>query len=392
MKASGFTLLAGLAAVVVASTASAQTNIIRITGAQADRGALNAAIGHILNAGYVYGYVGSSLSGANQVEFRGTTTVGSYPVDIKTDLIGSTGGLQELVDNLTLTGYLNATNLTTGGTSGLVGPFDSAEQSDVSISDSFQGSTLYTSPQVSDTVIGVTPYEWIKNAGSPSTISNITPLLAQALLGAGQIPLSQITGNSNDVNTVVTAVGRDENAGVRLVEFAESGFGIFTPPFQYEPTISGTPGPSGTVTGIQPWPVNVVNGVSYPVGHSGYSTGSALAAALNTPGSSNATGGWLIGALAVNDAASLTNNTGAGPLTWNGVPYSPQAVQQGQYTFWAYTHLDYRTSYSGTPQTIANQIGTQILNVDAANGGILLNTLQVGRTVEGGVVTYGNPY
>jgi hypothetical protein len=392
MKASGVTILAGLAAVVIASTASAQTNIIRITGAQADRGALNAAIGHILNPGYVYGYTGSSLSSANQVEFRGTTTVGSYPVDIKTDLIGSTGGLQELVDNLTLTGYFNATNLTTGGTSGLVGPFDSPEQSDVSISDSFQGSTLYTSPLVSDQVIGVTPYEWIKNAGSPSTISNITPLLAQALLGAGQIPLSQITGNSNDVNTIVTAVGRDENAGVRLVEFAESGFGIFTPPFQYEPIISGTPGPGGTITSIIAWPSNTVNGVNYPVGHSGYSTGSALAAALNTPGSSNATGGWLIGALAINDAASLTNNTGAGPLTWNGIAYSPEAVQQGQYTFWAYTHLDYRTSYSGTPQTIANQIGTQILNVDAANGGILLDTLQVGRTVEGGVVTYGNPY
>jgi hypothetical protein len=390
MKVSGFTILAGLAALAISSTATAQTNIIRITGAQADRGALNAAIGHILNAGYVYGYTGSSLSGANQVEFRGTTISGSYPVDIKTSLIGSTGGLQDLVQNLTLTSWFNATNLTASGTSGLTGPTESA-LADVTISDSFQGSTLYTSPLLSDQVIGVTPYQWAKNAGSPSTISNITPLLAQALLGAGQIPLSQITGNANDANTIVTAVGRDENAGVRLVEFAESGFGIFTPPFQYEPIISGTPGPGGTVTSITPWPTNTVNGVNYPVGHSGYSTGSALAAALNTPGSSNATGGWLIGALAINDAASVTN-LGAGPLTWNGVAYSPAAVQQGQYTFWAYTHWDYRTSYSGTPQTIANQIGTQILNVDAANGGVLLNTLQVGRTVEGGVVTYGNPY
>jgi hypothetical protein len=390
MKVFGFTLLAGLAALAISSTASAQTNIIRITGAQADRNALNAAIGHILNPGYVYGYAGSSLSGASQVEFRGTTVVGSYPVDIKTDLIGSTGGIQELVDNLTITAWFNATNLTASGTANLTGPTESA-LADISISDSFQGSTLYTSPLLSDKVIGVTPYVWVKNAGSPSTISNITPWIAQAILGAGQIPLSQITGLTNDQNTAVSIVGRDENAGQRLVAFAESGFGIFTPPFQYEPIISGTPGPSGTITGIQPWPVNTVNGITYPVGHSGYSTSSALAAALNTPGSYANAGTWILSYLAINDAASVTN-LGAGSLSYNGFYYSPQAVQQGQYSFWAYTHWFNRTSFGGTPQTVANQIATQILNVDQANQGVLLNTLSVGRTVEGGVITFGNPY
>jgi hypothetical protein len=390
MKALGFSILAGLAALTISSAASAQTNIIRISGAQADRNALNAAIGHILNPGYVYGYAGSTLSGANQVEFRGTTSVGNYPVDIKTSLIGSTGGIQALIDNLTLTSWFNATNLTASGTSGLTGPTESAP-ADVTISDSFQGTTLYTSPTLVDKVIGVTPYVWVRNAGAPSTISNITSLVAQALLAAGQIPLSQITGLHSDETIAATVLGRDENSGARLVAFAESGFGVFTSPFQYQPIISGTPGPGGTVTSIQPWPSNTVNGVTYPIGHSGYSTGSALAAALNTPGSLAASGGWFISYLAVNDAASVTNQN-AGSLTYNGVAYSPTAVEGGQYSFWAYTHWMYRTSYSGTPQTIANQISTQIYNVDAAQGGVLIGSMNVGRTVEGGVITFGNPY
>ena len=390
MKKSGLTMIAGLAALAIASTASAQTNVIRITGAQANRNSLNAAIGHILNPGYLYGYAGTSLSGANQTEFRGTTIVGNYPVDIKTSLIGSTGGIQDIVQNIAITSWFNATNLTSGGTANLVGPLETA-QGDVSISDSFQSSTLYTSPLLADQIIGVTAYVPVKNAGSPASISNVTSLVYQALLGAGQIPLSQVTGNNADEGIAVTAVGRDENAGQRLVPFAETGFGIFSAPFQYQPLIQGTPGPSGLVTNIIPWPVNTVNGVTYPVGHSGYSTGSALAAALNTPGSFAAGAGWFISILSINDAASITN-LGAGSLTFNGVPYTPQNVAEGKYTLWAYTHWFNRTSYSGTPSTIASQIATQIKNVDAVQTGLLISNMNVGRPIEGGVITFGNPY
>jgi hypothetical protein len=388
MKKSGFTIIAGLAALAIAGTASAQitTNLIHITGSNASKKSLSTAIGNILNPGYVYGYAGSALSSASQFEFRGS--VGTNLVDITVNLTGGVGGVQDLTQNLIISGWLNATNLTTGGTSGLTGPTVSA-QADVAIAEQFQSSTGFNAPVLHDQVIGVVPYEWVRNAGSPSTISNVTSLLAQVLYGTGQIPLSQITGLNSDESIALTALGRDENASVRLIAFAETGFGIFTPPFQYEPLISGTAGPSGTVTNIIPWPINTVNGTTYPVGHSGYSTGSALAAALNTPGSLAATGGWFIGPLALNDA--LTVNLGA-TLTYNGVPYSPAAVQEGQYTFWSYTHLFYRTSYTGIPQTVANQIGNRILNFDAVQSGLLVSTLNVGRSGDGGEVTFGNPY
>ena len=388
MRQYGFRMMAGLAALAIASTASAQTNLIHITGSQADKKTLGVAIGNILNPGYVYGYAGSSLSSANQFEFRGTTISGSYPVDITVDLIGGVGGVQALTENLTLTAWLNATNLTTSGTANLTGPTVSA-LADVTITEQFQSSTGFNSPVLVDQVIGVVPDEWVRNAGSPSTISNVTSLLAQTLLGTGQIPLSQITGLNSDESTFLTVVGRDENASLRLVTFAETGFGIFTPPFQYELTISGTPGSNGTVTGAVPWPTNTVNGTTYPVGHSGYSTGSALAAALNTPGSLSGTGGWVIGYLALTDAETVT--LGA-PLTYNGVAYSPEAVEEGQYTFWSYTHWEYRSSYSGTPQTVANLIATRIHSYDAVQSGLLLSSMNVGRTIDGGEVTFGNPY
>jgi hypothetical protein len=388
MKKSGFTIIAGLAALAIASTASAQTNLIHITGSNASKKSLSTAIGNILNSGYVFGYAGGTITTASQFEFRGTTIVGGLPVDITVNLSGGAGGVQDLAQNLTIAGWFNATNLTTSGTANLTGPTVSA-QADVSIAEQFQSSTGFNTPVLHDQVIGVVPYQWVRNAGSPSTISNVTSLLAQILYGTGQIPLSQITGLNSDESIALTALGRDENASVRLIAFAETGFGIFTPPFQYQALISGTAGPSGTVTNAIPWPINTVNGTTYPVGHSGYSTGSALAAALNTPGSLAATGGWFVGPLAINDAATV--NLGA-TLTYNGVAYSPAAVQEGQYTFWSYTHWFYRTSYSGNPQTVANQIATRILNFDAVQSGLLVSTLNVGRTGDGGEVTFGNPY
>jgi len=378
-------LMAGLFALVFVGTASAQTTI-RITGSTAFRKATHQAIGNILNPGFTVGFSGTDLTKASQAIFTGTTKIGSNSVIIKTSWSGSVGGVQTLAQNLTVSTWLQ-NGLTGSGLNS--GPYDSPVTADVTMSDSFQGSTAFLTPVLNDKVVGVVAFEWVRNAGSPSSLADMTPLLAQALLGAGQIPLSQFTGLNADESVIVTALGRDEDSGTRLDEFAESGFGIFSAPFQYQPVISGTPGPSGTVTGANPWPVNTVNGVTYPVGHSGFSGGGALAAALNTPGSLAGTGGWFVAYLGISDAAGV--NLGA-PMTYNGVAYSPTAVQEGQYTAWSYEHLMYRSSFSGTAKTVADQLGTQIHDVDATASGVLLSTMQVGRSVEGGVVTFGNPY
>ena len=376
------TMIAGLAALAIAGSASAQTITIRITGSTAYRGQTHNAIGHILNAGYVFGYSGSSIGKAGQAEFQGTTIVGNIPVDIKTSWSGSVGGVQTLANNLTVSTWLNAGgSLTAGGASGLTGPYDAATAADIAMSDSFQGSTAFTSPTLTKTVVGVVPFQWVRNNGAPAALNNVTTLLAQFLLGTGQIPLSQFTGLNADEGVLVTAVGRDEDSGTRLVAFAESGFGIFNPPFQYQPTPA-----SGTITALNPWPINTVNGTQYPVGHSGYSSGGTLAGAMAqaiTPGL-----GWLVTYLSTGDAATAVAG-GAATLTYNGVPYSLAAVQEGLYTFWSYEQLLYRSSLAGNGKTVADQLATQLHNVDAA---VLLSGMQVGRTVEGGAVTFGNPY
>ena len=389
MKRYVSTMMAGLAVLAIAGSASAQTITIRITGSTAYRGQTHNAIGHILNAGYVFGYSGSSgLSKAGQAEFQGTTVVGNIPVDIKTSWSGSVGGVQTLAQNLTVATWLAATNLTVGGVAGLTGPYDAAVTADIAMSDSFQGSTAYTSPTLYSKVVGVVPFQWVRNVGSPVAMSNVSSLLAQILLGTGQIPLSQVTGLNADESVLVTALGRDEDSGTRLDAFAESGFGIFTPPFQYQPTISGTPGAAGTVTGAAPWPINTVNGTAYPVGHSGYSSGGTLATVMGTPGSLAGTGGWFITYLLTGDATTAVG-LGAATMNYNGVPYSLAAVQEGQYTFWSYEQLMYRTSLAGSGKTVADQLATKLHDVDAA---VLLSGMQVGRTVEGGAVTFGNPY
>jgi hypothetical protein len=213
-----------------------------------------------------------------------------------------------------------------------------------------------------------------------------------------------------------------------------------------------------------------VDGISYPIGHSGYTTFSSLAAALNTPGSLTGTNtqGWVLGysdivdAVTVNPgvvatgsatvisgsvtAITVTNGgtnynsnpiitisggggtgatavatvtgtggvitvmtiltsgsgytsaptvsvTGGALMSWNGVPYSTTAVQEGQYTYWSYAHLMYRTSYSGTGLTVANQLENKIETVDMVVGGnSLLSNMHVGRSGDGTPVGPGNPY
>jgi hypothetical protein len=77
-------------------------------------------------------------------------------------------------------------------------------------------------------------------------------------------------------------------------------------------------------------------------------------------------------------------------LKWNGFDYSPAAVREGQYTFWSYEHLLYRSGYAQS--AVADQLANQIKNVDAPLSGIQLSTMNVGRPVEGGDVTPGNPF
>src|SRR5208282_3102335 len=263
MKASKY-ILASIFALAFATLANAQTTI-HITGSTAYRSAVHAAILNILAPTTTFGYSSTTLGASNQAIFTGTTVTGSIPVIIKTSFSGSVDGLLVLTKGLPVPdaaigvagGWLvNSTPQSVApGTASVPATYDPAVTADASFSDSFQGSTIASSPALVGAngyaagVVGVVPFEWVRNAGSPATITNVTSLLAQAAL-AGGVPLTLFSGLPADSSTNVIVFGRDSDSGTRLETFAETGYGILKSPVQYQPLPVG----GATITAINPWP------------------------------------------------------------------------------------------------------------------------------------------
>ncbi|MCE9518020.1 MAG: hypothetical protein K8R87_00385 [Verrucomicrobia bacterium] len=228
-------------------------------------------------------------------------------------------------------------------------------------------------------------------------ISNMTPQIAQALYSNGSVSLATITGNSAHNTQLVWALGRDAGSGTRLQALQESGVGYNSQVTQFQPTISG---------GIATAQVLATNSVSvlpaivaqHPnPGDGGYSSGGTLATSM-TMITSNAldkdglphgapTGptamGYFVSYAGISDATTAISG-GAKELTWNGVPYSEAAVQEGKYTFWGYESLSYLTTLTGIKKTISDALANQIITVDAPSP--KLSTMKCLRTADGGVV------
>jgi len=352
-----------------------------------------------------YGYTGASFTGATEAIITGTTTAaaGSVPVIIKTAWSGSVGGVFTVVTQgpvpnpaanppITAGWLVNTTPTLPGGAPNAPLTFDPPVTADIAMSDSFQSSTPYTSPALHDTVVGVVPFVWVRNNGAPATLSNMTNQLAKAVLNNPGIPLSQFTANPADAATLVYASGRNNDSGTRLDAFAESFFGVGTAPVQVDG--SGTTDPAADTVVAGAW-VAGVDGIAFWDAAAGYSSGGTLASEMNATGSNTVLPGWLVTYLGINDSNSV--NGGANDMTYDGVAYSVPAVQQGEYSFWSYEHLLYRVAPGPNPllppaSTVANALATQIHNVNAANSGIVVTTMTVGRAVEGGVIVPPNPY
>ncbi len=401
-------LTAGLLALAVAASASAQTKI-RIVGSTAFRKATHAAIINILNSPTAaWTGTASNISGVSSAVIAGTLKSGpsaGQSVVFQLAWSGSTGGIQTVAQQspaitksfLTTGNTMSAISVDgsytfTGGTSGATTTESAA--ADVAMSDTFQGSSIFTGTGYStltDQVVGVVVFRWVRGnaTGAPSgfsSMTNITTLLAQNLLNGG-LPLSQFSGTTADAAFAVEVLGRDEDSGTRLVSFAEPGFGVQSTPLQYQPTI-GTGTLAGTITALNPFPANTVLGISYPVGHSGYSSGGTMAGDLNKPVDASLST-YLIGYLGRSDAATVTNGVA---LTYNGATDTDTNVREGAYTFWSYEHLMYKGTFSGVGKNASDLLATQLHNTDAPASGVNVTTMNVGRNVEGGPVTYGNPY
>lgn len=419
-------LLSGLITVALVATAARADVTVRLTGSTAFRNATVQGIENILGGAgnFKAAYQASSAttngeqSATNSI-YQGSVSGVSGTVTFVCSFAGSAGGVKTLTQNLTLTTWMDTSNLP--GTNTVVNvaspTFDpTARTADIAMSDSRQAATPFTSPVLTADKVGVITFVWAKNMGAPTTITNMTALLARALL-AGGAQLSQFSGNSADT-TAVFAVGRDQDSGTRIVAFSDSGFGALTSPLQFRLNSSG-----GAITTVETYPANTVLGTTYPIGTSGYSGGGNVKDALNLTGSSTAnvydttagtvgdpnaliaTGAYFIGYLGTSDAAKLATvnfNTSTGVFTangvagtdmqvlsYNGVPFSFTAVQEGQYSMWNYEFLMHRSSLTGDGLTVSNTLRDNIKNTAAAQvGQVSLSSMHVSRTIEGGVITH----
>ncbi len=406
-------LLAITIALTMVGTLSAQTHIY-ITGSTAFRSgavtALNTFLGKTPDAwdGLSSGVTSSTNANA-QIWNTGTYIV-------KASWSGSSGGIQTVAG----APHFNVRFLADIGTGGVVagsGNTDPRGASstnaephvpDMNFMDTFQGGSAFngtvngvayaveTAP-----IVGVVTFRWTASTGFPAT--NMTPQLAQYLyLNVGVAPLSMWTGLTADATKVVYAGGRDPDSGTRATAYAESGIGIFNVVQQWQPiNIS-----AGVIGDIKLYDPQIVNGISFPQGDGGESSGSSLRAFLTNTLSATAAGeyngagtGYLITYLGVSDSNGVISgqvapNGNAVGLTWNGVAFSQTAVEQGQYTFWGYEHLGYvgnldGNNTSGGKLFFANQVAAGLLAESDAtiSPNVKYGNMAVSRASDGGNVS-----
>ncbi len=405
MKSSKVLFTASLLAMGLVTAAQADVTF-RYTGSSAFRGATHTAIRNALTSGS-FAYVGTDISKANQAIFKGI--LNGTQVTIATDWTGSEAGIQAVAQDgvgLAVAFLPDATPVTSGGASGATAGTE-MHIPDVAMSDTYQATSQFNKNAkfiISGTThtysalkgansyvegtVGVVPFKWIASnhgaIGTSGTITNITPQLIKNLYAAGSAELSLATGNAADATTTLLATGRNPDSGTRLTAFAESGYGALGVVTQYKPLHAGVlvSAINTAVDDMIAWPIEFPNGVSTKFdGNSGYDSGGNLGKAL---GADTSAVGIFIGYLSTGDADNAITSGGIGKeLAYNGVMYSLTAVQQGQYPFWSYEHMYYR---SGSPiAAYADKIALQIHNTDAP---VKLGDMAVSRTADGSPITH----
>lgn len=415
MKAKNI-LMASALAISSASLALAADIEIRITGATAFRASADSAIQNILGSPTV-SWVGTSTSAsANQAIYRGT--LGSDTVTIKTTWSGSAAGVGALaLQTQPVLDWLDDEAL---GTPGQISPEDAADLqvpgiAHAAFSDVYQGSTIYTQysdpalptdPHVrlEDNPVGVIPFVFVRGSSSNSatapgsggawnghfhSVTNITTQQARLIWEVGA-PLSFFTKNEDHFAFKVLPLGRNDSSGTRITTLAEINFPTYnlTPVInQYQASVSGS-----AITAV------------VSIGGGGESSGGTLAGIVGNSVAANATVDsatipfGLVTYLGISDAANVAGITFNGTtgefgstsdnlvLSYNGVPFSYDAVKEGKYTLWGYEHVYYRPTLGSPELPVVTALINQIVETDAAVAGILLEDVNVTRQTEGGVV------
>jgi hypothetical protein len=234
--------------------------------------------------------------------------------------------------------------------------------------------------------VAICPFEWVTgnitggssfSDGSSFTIpTNITQQAARQLLTAGYAPQALFTGLNTmaDTQNFFFFTGRNEDSGTRILYLMEPQFGVTANPVQWAIGDGLT-----TTTGTTLYPITPLNTepaiVWNRVGHSGYVGGGNVSSALKIAenGSvtfasgqqpSDATGNcYFISSLGLPDAAT-TIAGGGHAISYNGVAFSPAAVQNGAYTHWGFEHCYRLTAASTAVKTFVNNTADNIFASD----------------------------
>jgi hypothetical protein len=401
-----------LLAAASVSIASAQT-FVKITGSTAFRKSTYNAIVNSLNnpKGAAIGGTVTDITGQTQVVITGTLKSGpsaGQAVVFQAAFGGSTGGLQVVTQGLTTipgtsfdaahtwlsstANTLTPLTVSAGAISGATvlaagtANFDAAATANVTMADSFQSSTAWTTPAVaSEPLVGAVAYYWVKGLRSPdvslasyNALTNITSQQGALLLAAGSLPLSVFTGNAADAGINVDLIGRNDDSGTRTIVQCETSQGAA--PIQTQQQYRNhTPG-SATITQLD------------YVGDVGYDSGGKVATDLKTPIASGVLDPNGAHFILVGYAGKSDKNTavagGAVALAYNGVDGTVDAnINNGSYSYWAYEHIDAKAGLSAVQTNAIALVTSDIVNNTATLNGVTLSALQVSRVQDGTVVS-----
>jgi len=386
--------LAGLAAFAIATPTFADITI-RITGSTAMRSNVHSYLtgaGGFSTDAWTTNSASAAGSASYHIYSKGTSPNKTF---IKTSWSGSVAGIQAAAQNLTTLKYLPDGTTGTAVATSLIASDGIA--ADIAFSDCWQNASVFNTPQLVDTIVGVVQFRWVTSPGSP--ITNISPQEARVLYESGPLPLSFFTGVAADASTKVYALGRDPDSGTRVTAFAETGLGTNPTVVQYKATIA-----SGVVTEIFPYPAQTLFGIDLVQGNSGESSGGTLANYFRANTSSvpvkTAASGTVttaaaqvhfIGYLGTSDTTTAVAAASGTAVPGSIIAYAgenpsvadlPTAVKEGDYKFWSYLHCMHNNLTDSDKLAFYSDLTTGLIN--ATSSGIKLGDMKVERFSDGG--------
>ncbi|MBI3870615.1 MAG: hypothetical protein HY299_18965 [Verrucomicrobia bacterium] len=341
----------------------AQDVDVTFTGSTAFRGTVYNAIKALYAGTSTENATTLPASGASRVTLKGKMASvfgATRNVTVRLSWSGSGTGAAAVANGTPVTVNVNATPQGDAATTTTPATF--------AFSDVFQTSTtVANSPSMTDTVVGVIPFVWVKNTPVPASVDNITAQNARAIFGNGRLPVRFFTGVPTDTG-IVNVEGRDSGSGTRITVLSETGVG-------------------GSATIVQ----RKVSAGNYVADAVGFSGGGALATdlALNVGTSANGAGG-AIGYLGLGDAPTVTGAGGA-ILKYEGVPMTFDNVRSGKYTLWAYEHCfdAYSVAPGSDEDTLRTALATEIEvnQLATSTTAIQFSTMKSTRLDDGATVT-----